>query len=87
MLFALYEGGSGNPATPADVKAYATQLGITQFPVMADGTMTLVGATPMTQAVHPELCVIGPDMMILHCVSGHGQLDALFSVVKAHAGL
>ncbi len=87
ILFALYEGGAGNPATPLDAEVYAQQVGISQFPVMADGAHTLANATPMTQLVHPEQCIIGPDMTILHCTSGHNQVPALFDIIKQHAGL
>ena len=87
ILFALYEGGSGNPATAADVKAYASQVGISGFPVMADGSFTLAGATPMTQQTHPEQCILGPDMRILHCTSGHQRIPDLLDIIKQDAEL
>lgn len=85
ILFALYEGGAGDPATPLDAQVYAQQVGISQFPVMADGNFTLANATPMTQLVHPELCLLGPDMTILHCTSGHNQVQGMFDIIKQHA--
>ena len=87
FLFALYEGGSGNPATEADAQAYATQLNITQFPVMADGSFLLPNATPMQANVHPQTCILGPDMTILHCVKGHNAVPGLLDTIKTHAGL
>jgi len=87
FLFALYEGASGNPASAADASAYAQQVGINSFPVFADGSYSIASATPMTQAVHPEMCALAPDWTIISCASGHGTYSGLLNDIKAHAGL
>ncbi len=86
ILFALYEGGSGKPATAQDAKGYAEQLGITKFPVLADPDLGYATATPMTQMVHPEQCIVGPDMTILQCSSGHDKVPMLLEAIKGYAG-
>ena len=40
----------------------------------------------MTAVVHPELCVIGPDMSLIECFSGHNKLESGFDAVREHAG-
>ena len=87
FLFALYEGGSGYPASPNDAKAYAQQVGISDFPVFADGSYTIASATPMTQTVHPEACALAPDWTIISCDSGHNAYQGLMNDIKSHAGL
>lgn len=85
FVFALYQGGNKQPATQQDVKIYAQQLGITQFPVLADGVGAFAGTTPMTQLAHPEMCAVAPDMTLISCGSGHkGYLQRLQDI-KAHA--
>ena len=87
FLFALYEGGSGNPATAEDVEAYARQVGITTFPVFADGGSNYANATPMTQLRHPEMCAVSPEMRIISCYHGHGGYEAALNDIRVHAGL
>ena len=83
-MFALYEGGSKQPATSEDVAIYAQQLGITQFPVLADGVGAFKSVTPMTQLKHPEMCAITPDMRIISCASGHTSHFQLMNDIRAH---
>lgn len=87
FLFALYAGGSGNPATARDCEAYAETIGSPDFPVFADGERIIAGATPMTQKVHPELCAFAPDMTIIKCYSGHGSYERALNQIMDHAGL
>ena len=60
-MFAIYEGTTGAKATAADAVAYARYLGITDFPVMADGDQGVaLCATrspwpPPAAAIHPEI--------------------------------
>ena len=86
FLFSIYEGGSGNPATANDCAAYAQTIGNPSFPVFADGTGVLAGATPMTQKTHPELCALSPELEILSCYSGHMAYLSALDDIKAHAG-
>ena len=63
-------------------------LGITDFPVLADGSETFKALTPMTQEVHPEMCALTPDMKILSCYSGHGSgVEAALQDIRDHAGI
>ncbi len=87
FLFALYAGGSGSPATAADCEAYAETIGTPSFPVFADGKFTIVNATPMTQAVHPEICAFAPDMTIINCYTVHGNYADALDAIREHAGL
>jgi hypothetical protein len=87
FIFAIYEGTGGNPANSADCEAYASDLGITEFPVLADGRQGLAGITPMTQQTHPEMCALAPDMTILGCYSGHGGYSNALDDIRDHAGL
>ena len=87
FIFAIYEGTGGNPANSADSQAFAADLGITEFPVMADGRFGLANVTPMTQQTHPEMCALAPDLTILSCYSGHGGYENALDDIRAHAGL
>lgn len=87
FLFAIYEGGSGNPATPNDCALYAQAIGAQSFPVFADGSRTIANNTPMTQNTHPEMCALAPDMTIISCYSGHGAHNQAFAAIRTHAGL
>jgi hypothetical protein len=87
FLFALYEGGSGNPATSNDCEAYAKGIGSPSFPVFADGNSTIAGATPMSQKTHPEMCALTPELKILNCYSGHKAYLTALNDIKSHAGL
>lgn len=83
----MYEGGSGNPATAEDVDAYARQVGISNFPVFADGSRNYANATPMTQEAHPEMCAVSPEMRIISCYAGHGGYENALNDIRVHAGL
>ena len=87
FLFALYEGMTGNAATAEDAEAYALQVGITTFPVFADGAGNYANATPMTQMRRPEMCAVSPEMRIISCYHGHGGYQSALSDIRAHAGL
>ena len=87
FLFAIYEGTGGNPATAVDAQAFANDLNITAFPVMADGRFGLASITPMTQNTHPEMCSLAPDLSILGCYSGHGGYEDALDDIREHAGL
>lgn len=87
FIFALYEGGSGNPATAEDCAAYAEYIGSPSFPVMSDGLERVADVTPMTLTWHPEMCAIAPDMTILGCHEGHGTYEDAFNDIRAHAGI
>ena len=87
FLFALYEGGSGNPATAEDVEAYAEIIGDPSFPVFADGSQTIVDSTPMTQNTHPEMCALTPDMALIACDDGHNGYRDMLDAIREHAGL
>jgi len=86
-MFALYAGASGDNATEEDCAWYADYIGNPDFPVFADaGGATIAAATPMTAEQHPELCVIGPNMELLECFSGHNKVEDGFSTIRAHVG-
>lgn len=74
------------------MEAYANQVGITSFPVLADNANNFANATPMTQLRHPEMCAVSPELRIISCHSGHshndhgGYLDAM-DAIRSHAGL
>ena len=87
-MFALFANVNGEDATADDCAAYAEYIGDPDYPVFADpGAATITAATPLTADVHPELCVIGPDMVLLECYSGHGKIDSGLDLVRDHAGL
>jgi len=86
-MFALYEGGSGNPATANDCAGYADTIGNPSFPVFADGSFQIVGTTPMTQLSHPELCALSPEMEILSCHVGHNSYMDALDTIRSDAGL
>ena len=76
------------PATAQDVANFANlTVGITKFPVFADGSRNYANATPMTQQRHPEMCAVTPDLEIISCYSGHGGYENALADIKAHAGL
>ena len=91
IIFALYAGTSGAPATTVDCTAYANQLltkgwvTTSDLPILADGTHTLATITPMTQATHPELCALTPELSIISCYAGHGKIDYALEDIRAHA--
>lgn len=85
-MFAIYEGTTGAKATAADAVAYARYLGITDFPVMADGDLNFVAVTPMTQESHPEVCAIAPDLRVISCYSGHGSYETALDDIRRRAG-
>ena len=87
FMFALYEGSSGNPAGVEDVMAYHEVIGSPSFPIFADGTGKISGATPMTQLSHPEMCAFSPEFEIISCYAGHGGYEEALNDIKAHAGL
>jgi hypothetical protein len=87
FLFALYAGGTGKPANENDCKAYADEIGMTKFPVMADGSKTIAGNTPMTEEFHPEMCALTPDMEIIACSYGHKAYKQMFLAITNHAGI
>ena len=87
FLFALYEGGSGAPATADDVEGYAQTIGDPSFPVMADGSGMIQHVTPMTQQVHPEMCALTPDFEVISCYNGHGAQEYALDDIEDHAGL
>jgi len=62
-------------------------LGITEFPVLADAQTLFASVTPMTQQVHPEMCALAPDMTIISCYSGHGGYEGALNDIRAHAGM
>lgn len=66
---------------------YAEAIGSPEFPVFADGTGALMGATPMTQRVHPELCGLTPSLEIMDCYSGHKAYLSALQDIRVHAGL
>lgn len=84
-MFALYEGGSGNPAVFEDVEAYADRIGNPNFPIFADGNELIKEATPMTQTTHPEMCGLTPDLEIISCYAGHNGFYFALDDIKAHA--
>ena len=87
FLFSLYEGASGNPATADDCASYVDRIGNPSFPVFADGSSQIAGATPMTQTVHPEMCGLTPELEIISCYYGHGGHQNALADIKTHAGL
>ena len=86
FIFALYEGASGNPAITEDVIAYNERIGNPSFPILADGSNAIAGATPMTQEVHPEMCGFTPEMEIISCHRGHGGYELALQDIVEHAG-
>jgi len=87
FLFALYEGGSGGPATEDDCSAYAEYIDSPNFPVFADGDETIASATPMSPQSHPQVCALSPDLTIISCYSGHGGYTDALDDIEEHAGL
>jgi len=87
FLFAIYEGGSGSPATAADCEAYAEYIDSPSFPVFADGEESIANATPLAAQAHPAVCALAPDMTIMSCYTGHGAYADAFDDIKAHAGI
>ncbi len=67
--------------------AYASEVGAQNFPVFADPGRAYANATPMTQAKHPEMCALAPDMTIIQCFDGHGAHFNALAAIKQHAGL
>jgi hypothetical protein len=65
-----------------EVKRYAKRVGITEFPVLADGGGKYASVTPMTQKRHPELCAVGPDMRIISCTAGHKSYKKLMEDIR-----
>ena len=86
FLFALFEGGSGNPATADDCAAYAETINNPSFPVFADSNYLVKNATPMRNG-HPEMCALTPDMEIISCYAGHNAYENCLDDIKEHAGL
>ena len=87
FLFALYEGGSGAPATADDCEAYAEVIGDPDFPVFADDGGLIPATTPMQLNTHPQMCAISPEFEIIGCEMGHGKYDDSLDAIRAHAGL
>ena len=57
------------------------------FPIFADGTGLISGATPMNQQTHPQMCGLTPSLEIISCYSGHGGYEDALADIKTHAGL
>lgn len=55
--------------------------------MFADGEQSMVDATPMTQATHPEMCALAPDMTIISCDDGHNGYKNMLDDIREHAGL
>ena len=87
FLFALYEGGSGGPATEDDCSAYAEYIDSPDFPVFADGDESIASATPISPQSHPQVCAIAPDMTIISCYAGHGEYVEALDDIEQHAGI
>ena len=82
----LYEGSSGNPAVVEDAISYHDRIGAPSFPIFADGTGKMAQATPMTQAYHPEMCALTPELEIISCYHGHGGYEQALDDIRVHAG-
>lgn len=70
-----------------DAISYHERIGAPSFPIFADGTGKLAGATPMTQQVHPEMCALTPELEIISCYNGHGGYEQALDDITVHAGL
>ena len=87
-MVAIYEGGSGNPADVDDCDAYADVIGAKRkYPVFADGGGKIMGATPLDQTTHPQICALTDELEILSCYDGHGSYETALDDIRAHAGI
>lgn len=87
FLFALYEGGSGDPAVKEDAEAYAEYIGDPRFPVFADGEGRFERTTPLDPSSHPQICALTDELVILGCYNGHGTYEDALDDIREHAGL
>ena len=87
VLFALYEGGSGDPADEDDAEAYDEVIGSPRFPIFADGNGKIADRTPITQLTHPEMCALTDEMVILGCHAGHGAYEDALDDIRDHLAL
>ena len=70
-----------------DAISYHERIGEPSFPIFADGTGLLAGATPLTQEYHPEMCAMTPELEFISCYQGHGGYERALDDIKEHAGL
>ena len=87
FMFVIFAGFQGYEATGEDCADFAEHIGDPDFPVLADGEKLLFDLTPMNPASHPHVCAIGPDMKILECWTGHGEIQTALDKVRETAGL
>ena len=85
FLLALYEGATGADADKEDVEAYFDTIGKPDFPILADGKGKIVDATPMESGVHPQMCALSDELVILGCHAGHGAYDDALDDIRAEA--
>lgn len=84
-LVILFESQTAGPPTVDDTIVYAQQIGAETMPVLADPDQAVLSSVPYDGSELPGVCLLGPDMTILYCGAGQGQLPGLESVISTHA--
>lgn len=84
-LVVLFESRTAGAPSVDDVIPYADEIGATATPVLADTNATILSAMPYDGSELPGVCLLGPQMDILYCGAGQGQLPGLEAVINEHA--
>jgi hypothetical protein len=84
-VIVLFESRTAGAPTAEDAPPYAEEIGAETTPVLADTGVAALAATPYDGTSLPGVCLLAPDMTILACGAGPGQLEGLASTISAHA--
>lgn len=76
-IVALYEGRTAGVPTADDVVPYAEEIDAETFPVLGDTASALLDAVPYDGTELPGVCLLSPQMVLLTCGAGQGQLPGL----------
>jgi hypothetical protein len=85
FLVVLHQGILGTAPEPDEAAQYAQDIGDPPYPVTASIDQAIVDATPWDGKALPGKCVLSSDMVLLDCWTGHGDFEAAFDLIEAHA--
>ena len=86
FVIALFEDNNGAAPDASVSASYAAAIGDPGFPVLADTERALLTATPHDGTVVPAKCSLTPEMVLLDCLTGHGNEELLAGIEADAAG-
>ncbi len=85
FLIALFEGEEGGSPVASDAASYAAVIGQDgdppDFLVSVDLSEQVFDRTPYDRKILPGKCVLTPEMVMLDCVSGDGNVE-VFDLIR-----